>query len=106
MTRIAKGLDGKPNLASVKGGERPLEKHVRDNGSDSERMKDLVRGSVVVEHMSQVAEALAKIKENFEIYGKVKDRFTNPLPSGYRDIPVNVKLPGGVVSEILGGAEH
>lgn len=107
LERMSNELGAKGFMtASVKGGARLLEKHVIDNQSNPANMRDLVRGSLVVDKVSDVPAALAKIRENYEITktdsGKerIKDRFASPTPSGYRDMLVNVKLPNGGEGEI------
>lgn len=99
LRSIADDLGGRVKLAEVKGGDRLFEKHVLENESDVSRMRDLVRGSLIVDKIADVQKALKALSERFEVT-RVKDRFTNPTPSGYRDMLVNVRLPGGLEGEV------
>lgn len=99
LTAIADKLGAQLKLAKIKGGDRLLEKHVRENGSNPAEMKDLVRGSVIVKSLDDVRGALAAIGQDFTIARK-KDRFANPTASGYSDMLINVKLPGGILGEV------
>jgi hypothetical protein len=97
---IAEAVGGRASLAPIKGGERLLEKHVFENGSDPAGMRDLVRGSIVVSSPEEAAGVLAAIQEKYTLSRPPKDRFANPLPTGYSDMLINVKLPGGIDGEI------
>jgi hypothetical protein len=99
LTAIADQLNAGVKLAEVKGGDRLLEKHVLENGGDTTGMRDLVRGSLVVENIAEVKTALDALKRDFEVT-RIKDRFTNPTESGYRDMLVNVRLPNGSEAEV------
>ena len=99
LAQIGKQLGAEVKVANVKGGDRLLEKHVTENESDPAMMRDLVRGSLIVRDIKDVPAALEAIQANFEL-DRTKDRFANPMGTGYRDLLVNVKLPGGIVGEI------
>lgn len=99
IEEIAREVGGVSMLADIKGGDRLLEKHVLENGGDATKMRDLVRSSIIVNNEADVKEALEAIKSKFEVT-RIKDRFASPLSTGYRDMLINVKLPGGIEGEI------
>lgn len=99
MKRLGKELDCEVLLAPVKGGERLLEKHIRDNNGNPAEMKDLVRGSLVVKSLDDVGQALEAIDKNFKVARK-KDRFATPTEAGYSDVLITIELPGGIMGEI------
>ena len=99
MEEIGKALGAKILLAPLKGGDRLLQKHVDENGSNPAEMKDLVRGSVIVKSLADVPKALEAIKGKFDV-ARVKDRFANPMDTGYQDMLINVRLPSGIMGEI------
>lgn len=99
MEGIGKAIGSKVKLAKIKGGDRLLEKHVRDNEGDPSKMKDLVRGSLVVNSLDDVGPALAEIEKHFDV-SRVNDRFAKPTNAGYSDVLINVNLPGGIQGEL------
>ena len=99
LTDIGKKIGAEVMLAKVKGGERLLEKHTRDNAGNPAEMKDLVRGSLIVKNLDEVGPALAEIEKHFKV-ARVKDRFAKPTNAGYSDLLINVNLPGGIQGEV------
>lgn len=99
LKAIGEKLGAKVKVAGIKGGDRLLEKHVRENGSNPAEMKDLVRGSLIVQSLDDVAPALEALGKDFKI-ARVKDRFAAPMASGYSDMLINVELPGGILGEV------
>lgn len=106
LSSIADELGAKVKLAKVKGGDRLLQKHLDDNRGDVTRMRDLVRGSIIVRSMADVPAAVAAIRQKFEVARdslgeeRFKDRFKEPLETGYSDILMNVIRKDGGVAEI------
>ena len=99
LKAIGEKLGADVKLAGIKGGDRLLEKHVRENGSNPAEMKDLVRGSLVVKSLDDVGPALEALSKDFKI-ARVKDRFAAPLSTGYSDMLINVELTGGILGEV------
>ena len=103
LEALGKQLGAQIKTAGIKGGLRLLEKHVFENDSVTSKMRDLVRGSLVVRTPEEAQAALKQVGEQFQI-SRVKDRFPggNPGPTeaGYSDILTNVRLPGGIDGEI------
>ena len=103
---IAAEVDGEARIPGLKGLGRAAEKLVLETedgiagnpkGSD---IMDLLRATIVVNSESQIQPALELIKKKFPQVLRVKDRFTNPQDTGYRDILMNVRLPNGLAVEI------
>jgi hypothetical protein len=103
---IAAQVDGEARIPGLKGLGRAAEKLVLETedgiagnpqGSD---IMDLLRATIVVNNESQIQPALELIKKQFPQVLRVKDRFTKPQDTGYRDILMNVKLPNGLAVEI------
>lgn len=104
VVTVAARLRAKPKTAGVKGVKRAAEKMFQeevDTGKafDETWLKDLVRGSIVVETEAEVPGAIEAIRESFDVV-RVKDRFANPLSTGYRDVLINVRLPDGMWAEL------
>ena len=99
METLGKALGAEVKLADVKGGARLLEKHVHSNKSDPANMRDLVRGSLIVKSLDDIPEAIKKVDGAFKVT-RTKNRFDKPMSTGYRDILINVKLPGGIEGEV------
>lgn len=101
LREIASKLGGEAKTAPVKGGARLLEKHVLENGGQTELMRDLVRGSIVVKSVDDVPAAIEAVRAAFPLVeGRLKNRFEKPLSTGYRDVLMNVHLPGGLQGEV------
>ena len=103
---IAAQVDGEARIPGLKGLGRAAEKLILETddgmagnpkGSD---IMDLLRATIVVNSESQIQPALELIKKKFPQVLRVKDRFTKPQDTGYRDILMNVKLPNGLAVEI------
>ena len=103
LTALGKELGANVKLADLKGGDRLLQKHVVDNEYKVAKMRDLVRGSLVVRSPEEARAALERVKQEFDV-ARVKDRFPGgnegPTSAGYSDILTNVRLPGGIDGEI------
>ena len=103
---IAAEVDGEARIPGLKGLGRAAEKLILETddgmagnpkGSD---IMDLLRATIVVNSESQIQPTLELIKKKFPQVLRVKDRFTKPQDTGYRDILMNVKLPNGLAVEI------
>lgn len=91
-------------LAPVKGMKRAVEKMYTDADNESREMdpadvKDLLRSTIVVRSQDDVSAAIAAVKAGFDVV-RIKDRFTSPMNTGYRDVLINVKMPNGILAEI------
>ena len=77
-------------VAPLKGVERAVEKTMAENGGDVDRLRDLIRGTIVVDDITQATQAISAFKARF---GKLtKERNTLVVPEtrdGYRDVNIN-----------------
>lgn len=101
---LAGKLGAEAKTAPVKGAKRAIEKLYLDELESGlqawpESIGDLVRASIVVKNEADVAAAIKAVRENLDVI-RVKDRFNNPLPTGYRDVLINVRLPNGMKAEL------
>ena len=96
---IARSLGVDEHVPDIKGMKRASEKLVEDYDYDASKVKDLLRGSITVERLSDVPKAIDEIKQKFDVT-KIKDRFTSPTEAGYRDVLMNVRMPNGLEAEI------
>jgi hypothetical protein len=101
---LAKRLGADPSIGPVKTNERAAEKYYDDVFDDGatpgpDVVKDLVRASLIVKDEADVETTIAALREEFDVI-RLKDRFAKPLPTGYRDVLLNVRLENGAIGEI------
>ncbi len=103
MGEIAKAVGGRAKLPSkLKGSDRATEKIASDYAGDASQIKDLLRGTIVVDSVASAQGALERIRGKFEV---LPTGFRNtldpkaPTKDGYRDIKMNVRV-GGITAEI------
>lgn len=88
-------------LAPVKGGARLQEKVANELGGNWAGVTDFVRGTIAVDSIDEIPQVLEKLRASgLEFAKQPKDRFSNPLPAGYRDALTVVKLPNGHAAEL------
>lgn len=88
-------------LAPLKGEKRAREKVEADYHGDWSQLRDVVRATISVPHLANVAQALQHLKSvGVELAQKPKDRFSKPTDEGYRDLMTIVKLPNGMLAEL------
>jgi hypothetical protein len=88
-------------IGPMKKQERSKEKVDADYKGDWSRLGDIVRGSVVLDSMDQLEDAVAALrKAGIKLAKPPKDRFAKPTEAGYRDMLVNVEYPNGHVGEL------
>ena len=87
----------------LKGIPRSVEKTSFDYNGDPERLKDLVRGTIVVDNPDEAKRVIQALHENHQVesngYRNLLDPSITP-EDGYRDAKMNVKLPSGISGEI------
>lgn len=99
---IAQTVGGQSKHGPIKKPDRILFKVNNPNDTydgDVTKVKDVVRSTIVVSTEDAAASTLAEIRGRFDVL-RVKDRFTTPTDLGYRDMLINVTLPGGAIAEI------
>jgi hypothetical protein len=112
LDRIGESVNGFAKKPAIKKPYRAVTKLVLENDGDVEGMKDLLRGTIVVNSLEDVQDTIDKIGK---VYGfdRIKNRLlisvTNakgetvegkPLYTGYQDVLTNVVLPDGTIAEI------
>jgi hypothetical protein len=103
LRRCAEGEIDKPIMliASIKGGPRVDEKAEAAYGGDYGRLKDMVRGTLIVQSPEQLDDALDQLSAmGVRLGSKVKDRINGPDGTAYRDIKLNPVMPNGHVAEL------
>lgn len=82
-------------VAPLKGVARAVEKTMQENGGDVDRLKDLVRGTLVVDNIDAGVQAIERIKQRFGPLTKERNLLTAPeTRDGYRDINLNALVDG------------
>lgn len=72
------------HIPDLKGFERTLEKINHDYHGDFKKVLDLIRGSIVVDNLVTLRLAIKEFNNYYKI-AQTKNRFKQPLDSGYRD---------------------
>lgn len=83
----------------LKGRERAEEKIRMDYNGDASRITDLTRLSIEYDSLEELYHALKALPETVNLV-RLKDRFIQPTPGGYRDILLNLKLSNQHIAEI------
>ncbi|MFT5789990.1 MAG: hypothetical protein ACI8SJ_002113 [Shewanella sp.] len=103
-------------LADIKSRDRAQLKLQNKLNNDASQLTDLVRASIVSKDIHNLMQAYALVKSDSQIV-QVKNRFSQPKDSGYRDLNLLVKLPKSQmiaeiqlhladIAEIKSGDEH
>ena len=75
--------------------ERIVEKVEKEYGGDYARVVDVVRASAVFQNAADLARLVGSLSDDGATEVKVvrvKDRFSNPVSGGYRDMLLNVRV--------------
>ncbi|MGF1694093.1 RelA/SpoT domain-containing protein [Vibrio lamellibrachiae] len=87
-------------FAGIKSSHRAQEKIKHELGGKVERITDIARATIVADDVESLMEVYEALDRETDIV-KVKNRFKNPAPSGYRDLNLLVKLPKtNIVAEV------
>ena len=79
----------------LKGRERIVEKVENEYGGNYSKVVDVVRASAVFDNAADLARLVASLSDDGATEVKVvrvKDRFSNPVSGGYRDMLLNVRV--------------
>lgn len=78
------------------------ERKLRDElGGDASKLRDVLRGTVISDSVEKTRQTVADfIEDHGDDILRIKDRIVGPTSSGYRDILVNFRTPGGLVAEL------
>ena len=96
---VADSTGGEALLAPIKSPGSVESKLMERGVSGPGDIVDYARSSVVYDNWEDVYRGFQELSERGEIV-RVKDRFRNPAPGGYRDILVNVRTSNGHIAEI------
>lgn len=86
-------------LPPLKDRARAEQKIAEDYRGNPAHLCDILRASIVCRDMAEAQRTLAAIGELGEPV-RIKDRFSRPRETGYRDANVNLRLPGGHIAEV------
>ena len=102
LREVAEEVGGDVVLAPLKGRRRAVEKISADYNGDPDLIKDLLRGTIVVDRADDVARALTAVTRRFGDVELVRNRWdesVRDLSDGYRDAMLRVRI-GDVVAEV------
>ena len=88
-------------MGPLKGRDRAEEKVRTDYKGDWSQLRDMVRATIAVPGLTQIPRVLSEMKAaGIELAQKPKNNLVKPLPGGYRDLNMIVKLPNGLLAEL------
>lgn len=88
-------------MGPLKGKDRAEEKVRTDYEGDWSQLRDMVRATIAVPAVTQLPMVLAELKaQGIHLAQKPKNNLVKPLPGGYRDLNMIVKLPNGLLAEL------
>ena len=100
MKNLQKELGGELIIRpSIKSKKRVQEKSQTELNGDYNKITDMWAASLVFPNEQELLTAFEKIKKRDDVV-KIRDRWNNPLPQGYRDVKVNFSLSNGAIVEL------
>lgn len=100
VREIASDVDAKAILTDLKEVPRAVEKVSVDYNGDVSQLKDVVRGTLMVQNLNSANQALAEIEHRFSRPVSIRnalDPDSSPVSNdGYRDIKLNVRVRGHI----------
>jgi len=112
LDRIGESVNGYAKKAGIKKSYRAVTKLVLENKGLTAKMKDLLRGTIVVNSLEDVQNTINEIGKVYK-FNRIKNRLSSsvtnaknrtvkgkPLSTGYQDVLTNVVLPDGTIAEI------
>lgn len=91
LIKIAKTVIGKAVIVPLKNPKKALHKIEFEYGGDISKIKDLLRGSIIIQNINKLDNAIYEIQKNFKVI-KIKNRFDKPPEDGYRDVLFHIKF--------------
>ncbi len=89
-----------PPGGGLKGRKRAKEKIEVELGGDPSLLMDISRSSIEYDTIDEVYQALQFIlRQGYEVV-RLKDRALAPLPSGFWDVHLNLRMPNGHIAEL------
>src|SRR5690606_3783157 len=87
-------------IGPLKKEDRAREKVEADYEGDWSQLRDMVRATIAVPMVTQLPKVLRELEAaGMELAQKPKNNLVKPLPGGYRDINMIIKLPNGMLAE-------
>lgn len=99
IDEIAKNLGTTGKMGKIKIADRVTEKSINDYAGDVDSVKDIVRGTLMMDDPDHLQDYLKEIKKNFKI-DRIKDGYASN-EKGYKDVKVNVEFAPNHVGEII-----
>lgn len=100
VREVARETGGEPMWApGLKLRDRALQRIKVNFGGDARLITDLARASLKFTSLTELYHALEVLHRRADIV-KIKDRFVEPFPNGYRDLLLNLRMPNGHVVEL------
>lgn len=88
------------SLPPIKTYERALNKVTTKFNGDASQLTDLARASILANNIHDLMQAYQTLSEQTQVL-QVKNRFSSPKESGYRDLNTLIKLPQtGMIVEV------
>jgi len=94
----AMGIKAEVKLAPLKGAARAVEKIIGEKNGKADDIKDLLRGTIIVDRLEDAAPAFETVKQRYALSGKQRFLLEEGQPSlgGYRDVFTNVNVNGHI----------
>ena len=98
------GPEPEAQQGDVKSLDRAVKKALGKDNGDARNVRDVVRNSIAVDNVEDLDRAIVAVTETMKEQGveiaTADNRFAKPLPSGYRDMQLTVRLPNGAIGEV------
>jgi len=95
---IANLVNAEYKASDLKGSNRAIEKIEFDYDGDPNKIKDILRSTIVVNNFQQAGVALKEVSGQYRVVDvrNLLDPKINSLEGGYRDIKINVEIDGHI----------
>jgi len=97
---IANLVNAKYQAVELKGSNRAVEKIVFDYKGNANKIKDILRATIVVDNFQQAGVALRELRSRYQVldsgFRNLLDPKVQALDGGYRDIKMNVNIDGHI----------
>jgi len=95
---IANLVNAEYKASNLKGSNRAIEKIEFDYDGDPNKIKDILRSTIVVNNFQQAGVALKEVSGQYRVVDvrNLLDPKINSLEGGYRDIKINVEIDGHI----------
>lgn len=104
LGRIAEETNSELKAPPLKGTARAVDKIISDYKGDVDRIKDIVRATIVTATPEDALKVAEDVKQRLDVLAEGQRNLLDPTaptpPDGYRDIKYNVRLSTGVIAEV------